>query len=118
MWNERQVKIKAGVKITTEKEIYHNKPDIVVELSNPNKIYVLEVFIAHLQNLRLQEKIKKARYAINSVTKINNTNYQDIGRDMNLVYQISRLHNKPTELAIMVFGALGEIVNTSEFSNA
>ena len=52
------------------------------------------------------------------MTKINNTNYQDMGRNINLADQISRFHNKPMELIFMVFGALGEIVNTCEFSNA
>ena len=115
-WKERQVKIKAGVKFKTEIPVYHNKPDIVIELSNPNQIYVIEVSIAYLQNIILQEQIKEVRYSTNSRIQITKNNYTEVSRDTNLIEEISHMYNKPTELAILVFGSLGEILQTQQYT--
>ena len=117
-WKERQIKIKAGVKFKTDIPVYHNKPDIVIELTNPNQIYVIEVSIAYLQNITLQEQIKEVRYSANSKIQITKNNYKEVHRDTNLIDQISHHYNKPTDLAILVFGALGEILETQQYLKA
>jgi len=57
-WRERTVTIKVGMKILTDRPLYHNKPDVVVYLSNPMKTFVFEVAVSHLQNIRRQEELK------------------------------------------------------------
>lgn len=59
MSKERQVKIIAGPKVITEPSIYHNRPDVLIKLTNPSMIYVLEVSISHLQKRAFTKKIKK-----------------------------------------------------------
>ena len=98
--------------------VYHNKPDIVIELTNPNQIYVIEVWIAYIQNITLQEQIKEVRYSNNSKIQITKNNYKEVHRDTNLIEQISHLYNKPTDLAILVFGAQGEILETQQYLKA
>lgn len=49
----------------TDAPLYHNKPDVVVYLTNPDEIFVFEVAVSHLQNIRSQEKLKKTRYTQN-----------------------------------------------------
>lgn len=48
---QRKVTIKAGKKLLTDRPLYHNKPDVVVYLTNPDEIFVLEVAVSHLQNI-------------------------------------------------------------------
>ena len=37
-WGERDVRIQAGQKILTDPIMHHNKPDIVVTLTNPGRV--------------------------------------------------------------------------------
>ena len=59
----REVKLRAGVKMQTDPQLYHNQPDIVIYISDPKCVYVFEIEISYLQNLRMQEKLKLVRYA-------------------------------------------------------
>ena len=117
-WGERQDKIRAGVTTMTDPELYHNRPDIIIILTNPSVVYVMEIAVAHLQNFHLQEKIKNTRYAKNSSIHITKDNYNNVSRDYNLLEALERMHKCPVKLAVLVFGALGEIVETSDHKNA
>lgn len=110
----REISIRAGIKFLTEKQLYHNKPDIWIKFTNPTEIYIFEIAVAHIQNYRLQEKIKKTRYAINSVAKIDNMNVQNIGRDLNLISEMENIHHCPVHFGIFIIGCYGEIIKTEE----
>lgn len=47
-----EILFRAGTKILTEKGLYHNKPDITIKLSDPNRIILIEVAIVRIQNNR------------------------------------------------------------------
>ena len=117
-WGERDVKIRAGPKIMTDPELHHNRPDIMVILTNPNIVYVLEIAVAHLQNIRVQEQVKKVRYSKNSTEQITHTNYAQVHRDYNLIEALSNMYKCPAKLAIFIFGALGEILETEAMQAA
>lgn len=110
----RRVKIEAGQKIITERKIYHNKPDIVIKFTNPDEIFMVEVAISHIQNYRLQEEIKRTRYAKNSVEQVTETNMREVARDLNLVGELERRYRCPVQLAVFVVGCFGEIMETEE----
>ncbi|XP_045470568.1 uncharacterized protein LOC123677883 [Harmonia axyridis] len=110
----RSISIRAGHKILTEKKMYHNKPDIMIKLSNPDRIILIEVAIAHIQNYRLQEKIKRNRYAVNSTIKIDNKNVDNVVRDVNIVGELEKIHRCPVDLGIFVVGCSGEMIVTEE----
>ncbi|XP_044578985.1 uncharacterized protein LOC123261458 [Cotesia glomerata] len=112
MWGERVVKIRAEVRIMTDVKLHHNKPDIMFILSNPDEVIVLELAVSHLQNMRLQETIKRTRYAKNSVVPVTGANVDDVGRDYNVANILREIHRCPVYLGVYVFGALGEILNT------
>ena len=116
-WGNRKIKIKAGVKIQTENRLYYNRPDIYIQLSNPDEILVIELSVAHLQNIDLQEKIKKTRYSKNSCIYINKDNYDTVPRDLNIIEHLKNAYKCPTSLGIFVIGALGEICLTPEHQN-
>ena len=118
MWGDRQVKIRAGIKIPTDPVLYHNRPDIIVYLTKPDNVYVLEIAVAHLQNIHLQEDIKKVRYSKNSTIHVNHSNYNTIPRNYNLIGALERMYRCPTKLGVLVFGALGEIVEGPVFKDA
>ena len=52
--------VRAGVKIKTNFAVHHDRLDIVICLTNPNEVFVLEIAISHLQNIR--EKILGRMY--------------------------------------------------------
>lgn len=114
-WAERKVKVRAGIKILTKEKLYHNRPDICIHLSDPQCIYVLEVSVAHLQNFRLQERIKRTKYEKNSVDKISAADVDAAPRASNLIDALRRAYRCPVKLAVLVFGAYGEILYTDEF---
>ena len=116
-WNDRNVKIQAGVKVRTEPELYHNRPDIIVTLTNPNKVYVFEIAVAHLQNVKLQEDIKRTRYAKNSMTHVTHENVTKVPRNYNIIEALSNMYKCTAQLAVFVFGAFGEIIETEEHKN-
>ena len=55
----------------TDPELHHNQPDILVILTNPSIVYVLEIAVSHLQNIRIQEQVKKLRYSKNSTEQMH-----------------------------------------------
>lgn len=112
---QRKVTIKAGKKLLTDAPLYHNKPDVVVYLTNPDEIFVLEVAVSHLQNIRSQEKLKKTRYTVNSVLRTDNFDVQNVTRDQNLVDELRQLHRCPVTFAACVVGCYGEILATEDF---
>ncbi|XP_045470569.1 uncharacterized protein LOC123677884 [Harmonia axyridis] len=114
---KRKVEIRAGGKIITEKQLHHNKPDILIHLYDPEEIIVLEISVAHLQNYRLQEKIKKVRYSVNGCTHIDHQNVEETSRDLNLVDALRSNYHCPVHLGIFVVGCFGEIVATEEHKN-
>ncbi|KAL3282293.1 hypothetical protein HHI36_005482 [Cryptolaemus montrouzieri] len=106
-----------GGKILTEKRIYHNKPDIVISTSNPKHIYIIEVSVAHIQNFRLQEKIKRTRYEVNGAQKVDDANVNTITGDTNLITEMKQAHQCPVELGILVIVNLDEVILTEEHMN-
>uniref|UniRef100_A0AAR5PEG8 Reverse transcriptase domain-containing protein n=1 Tax=Dendroctonus ponderosae TaxID=77166 RepID=A0AAR5PEG8_DENPD len=112
---QRQITIKAGKKILTDTPLYHNKPDVVVSLTNPDHIFVIEVAVSHLQNIRSQEKLKKTRYTVNSVIKTDGFDVRNITRDFNLVDELKLIHRCPVTFATFVVGCYGEILATEDF---
>lgn len=110
----RKINVEAGIKILTEKRIYHNKPDVVVRLANPQEIIIIEVAVAHIQNWRAQEKLKRTRYEVNSAIHVTEDNVDEISRDVSLVGEIERRYKSPVTLAIFVMGCYGEIIRTDE----
>ena len=111
-WGERRVKIRAGVKVITDPELYHNRPDILVCLSNPTEVYVLEVAVSHLQNIRLQEEIKKVRYGKNSTVHVTHQNYKDVPRSYNIREAVGKIYKGPVKFGVQIFGSLGELLET------
>ena len=81
-WSDRRVWIKAGIKFETDPELYHNHPDIVISLFNSSEIYVLEIAISHLQNIEVQEGIKRVRCAKNSKLNVTQQNFKDVHREL------------------------------------
>ncbi|XP_044750445.1 uncharacterized protein LOC123310835 [Coccinella septempunctata] len=112
-----KIKIQAGNKILTGKKIYHNKPDIMVRTTDPDKIYLIEVAVSHIQNLRQQEELKRTRYAVNSTKKLDFSNYREAQRDLNLVTELENLYKCPVKLGVYVVGCFGELVLTQEHKN-
>ena len=117
-WKEREIKIRVGPKIMTNPELHHNRPDIIVMLTNPSIVYVLEIAITHLQNIRIQEQVKKVRYSKNSTEQTTHTNYAQVRRDHNLIETLSNMYKCPAKLAVFIFGALGEILETESMQAA
>ena len=113
-WGERSVSIRAGVPVKTNNIIHHNKPDVMVILTNPAEVYVLEVAVSHLQNIRTQERIKRARYSVNSTIEVNQDNVGTVTRDTNLVDELRHMYRCPVELGVLVIGAYGETIDTDE----
>ena len=114
----RIFKIRAGQSILTEKNLHHNKPDVMVQIMAPVKKTILfEVSVPHLQNYHVQEGIKRAKYCRNSVEDINHRNYKTINRDMNLVTELETKHRCQVELGVLVVGCFGEIIQTPEHRN-
>ena len=113
MWGQRGVKVRAGIKVVTDPELYHNQPDIIVCLTNPNEVYVFEIAISHLQNIEVQESIKKIRYGKNSTEHITHQNFNNVPRSLNICEALGRMHKCPSvKLGVLVIGTLGEIVFT------
>lgn len=117
-WNNRRVKISAGIKHQTDPLLYHNRPDITIHLTNPDIVYVYEIAISHIQNLRIQEKIKRVRYEKNSSVHVTHENYNAVPRSHNLREALSRMHRCPVKVHVMVFGALGEVLQTEDFTES
>ncbi|CAB0030724.1 unnamed protein product [Trichogramma brassicae] len=111
-WGDRKIKIKAGSKIQMQPELFHNRPDVVIIATNPEVVYVFEVAVSHLHNIELQEKIKEVRYGKNSTLHITERNVDSVPRDLNISEALARMYKAPVKLAIMVVGALGEIMET------
>ena len=78
----------------------------------------MEFSVAHLQNLHVQESIKRVRYEKNSSIHITYKNYKDVPRDYNLVEALGRMHKCPVNLGVMVIEALGEVVCTEDYLNS
>ncbi|XP_044750658.1 uncharacterized protein LOC123310992 [Coccinella septempunctata] len=112
----RKIIVRAGGSIYTEK-IHHNKPDIMVRFTNPDVIYIFEIAVAHVQNIRTQEKIKKVRYSVNGAVHIDHTNCETAGRDLNLIGELESQYHCPVHLGIFVVGCYGEVLNTEEHKN-
>lgn len=115
LYQQHLVSIRAGNKILTEKRLYHNKPDIFIKMHN--RIIIIEVAVAHIQNYRLQERIKRTRYAINSCEKVDNKNVNTITRDLNIVGELAKLYRCPVDFAVFVVGCYGEMITTEEHKN-
>ncbi|XP_044750655.1 uncharacterized protein LOC123310990 [Coccinella septempunctata] len=112
--NNRKVSIQAGQKLLTERRLYHNKPDILVKLTNPSEIFIIEVAVSHIQNWRNQERLKRTRYAVNSVKHITEFNLSNTTRDLNIVTELGATYRCPVKLAIFVVGCYGELIATDE----
>ena len=113
MWGRRRVKVKAEVKVVTDPELYHNRPDIVVCLTNPNEVYVFEIAVSHLQNIKVQEEIKKTRYGKNSMDHITHRNFKDVHRSFNICEALGRMYKSSSvKLGVLVMGTFGEILQT------
>uniref|UniRef100_A0A0N5C002 DUF2797 domain-containing protein n=1 Tax=Strongyloides papillosus TaxID=174720 RepID=A0A0N5C002_STREA len=104
------MKIAAGVKYTFgTARIYHNKPDLV--WYTPDAIYVLEVSISSLKNVKSQIKMKTARYAVNSTEKLENFAALDnLMKGENFVDILSQKENfKKVKFMPLIFCTYGEI---------
>lgn len=108
----KRIKLRAGQKLLTGDQLYHNRPDIM--LVTEQKVVVIEVAVSHIQNLRLQEKIKRVRYEVNSAEHITETNYNKVSRGENLCKSLNRMYNRPVDLYVVVFGCFGEVIETEE----
>ena len=113
-WYNRQIKLRAEIPNT---EFFYNRPDVVMNLTNTDEIIVLEILEVHLQNIHLQEKIKRLKYSKNSTYHVRNKNVDDTPRSHNLVGAFARMYKCPVQLEIMIFGALGEVADTPEIIN-
>lgn len=109
-----EVEIRAGGSIATDRPLYHNKPDVVITTSQPKMVYVVEVSVAHIQNLRKQERLKRARYAKNSEVEVTPANHEELPRGNNVLEELRRIHRCDATLGVLVLGALGEVVRTPE----
>ena len=116
-WNNRMLDLRAGTKIITNNECYHNRPDVVIHLTNPDIIYILEISVAHLQNIEVQEQIKHTRYGINSKIHVTDKNLAGIPRDFNIVDHLKDKYKCPVKLGVIVIGALGEILKTRNYQD-
>lgn len=110
----RTISVETGNKILTGKKLYHNRPDIVVKLTNPTIIYILEIAVSHIQNLREQERLKRVRYAVNSTVHVDSKNVQSVQRDLNLLSELELMYKCPVQMGILVLGCFGEVVYTEE----
>lgn len=95
--------------------MHHCKPDIYVHLTNPDEIYIFEVAVSHIQNLRNQEKLKTLRYKVNSVANVERFD-QQVTRDLSLVGEVLKAHGYcAVTFAVCVLECFGEVVATEEF---
>ena len=113
-WRNRKVKVRTDVKIQTNPALHHNRPDIVICLTNQNKVFVLEIAILHLRNIREQEQLKKVRYKKNSQIEIMPQNYKDAPRSLNIWEALDRMYKAPVKFGVLVLGALGDIQRTED----
>lgn len=60
------LEIRAEGSVATDRPLHHNRPDLIIITSKPKMVYVVEVSVAHVQNLQMQERLKRARYERNS----------------------------------------------------
>ena len=111
----RRIKICAGMKIMTDPQLYHTRPDIVIVSDRPKKVWVFEVAISHLQNVKVQERVKRARYAVNSTVHVTHTNYDSVPRSFNLVEALGKIYKCPVTLCILVIGTFGKVIETEEY---
>lgn len=87
---------------------------LLVILDNPAEVFVIEVAVSHLQNIKLQEKIKRLRYERNSMANITRVNVDTVPRDTNLIAELRHIYRCPVELGVLVIGAYGEALRTEE----
>ncbi|XP_015124496.1 uncharacterized protein LOC107046401 [Diachasma alloeum] len=108
------IQIRAGGYCAVDVQLYHYKPDLVIITSNPRKVYVIEVSVAHLQNLENQEKVKRTRYETNSEAHVTPENMGEVHRGENLVNVLKRTHGCDVELGVLVLGCFGVVAETAE----
>lgn len=108
------VEIRAGGQVTSERLLHHNKPDIIITTSSPKMVYVIEVAVSHIQNLRRTERLKRCRYEHNSEVKVTPENMEALPRGANVLDEMRRAHRCDAVLGVLVLGALGEVVRTPE----
>lgn len=82
--------------------------------SEKNKTFLFEVSVPHLQNYRMQEGIKRVKYAKNSVANISHANFKTIHRDQNLINILSHAHRCEVHLGLLIIGCFGEVLETEE----
>ena len=104
--------MKAGIKVITDPELYHNLPDIIVYLTNPSEVYVSDIAIS--QNIEVQENIKKIRYGKNSTEHITHQNFNNLPRNFNICETLGRMHKcLSVKLGVLNIGTLGKILFTN-----
>ena len=105
MSGERHIKISAGVKMQTDPQLYHTWPDVVIYVDRPKRVFVFEVAVSHIKNLKLQKKIKRVRYEKNSTIPVNHQNYDDVPKSYNLCEALGKIYKCAVTLGILIFGA-------------
>ena len=111
VWGQRGVKMKARIKVITDPELYHNRQDIIVCLTNPSEVYVCDIAIS--QNIEVQENIKKIRYGKNLTEHITHKNFNNLPRSFNICETLGKMHKfSSVKLGVLIIGTLGEILFT------
>lgn len=117
-WKKRRITIRAGMKVISDPKLHHNRPDIMVQMTHPDEVYVFEIAVSHLQNIRLQERIKEVRYSKNSTVPIDKNNVDTVERGTNLIETLEYMYRCPVHLEVLVFGTYGEVLYTEKYQAA
>lgn len=115
---ETRIEIRAGGKVLTDCQLYHNKPDIVVRTTNPDRVYVFEVAVSRLSGMKAQERLKRCRYVTNGEEKVEPDDVGNVVRGRNVVSELSKMYGCEASLGVLVLGCFGEVVRSEEMENS
>lgn len=98
------------VTIQTSAVMDHRRPDITVIDRGAKKIWLIEVSVAWMTNIKNQIEIKKNRYTVNSLRQEDETRVP-YERGANLREDVELRYSMPTKFIPIVIGTQGEVLH-------
>lgn len=96
--------------VQTINPIKHNRPDIVFIDYGRKRAQVIEVAVSDPNNVTMQRDLKRTRYQLNSVDKIDHLNYKAAIKGPNLVDEIRLTYGYETSFYPIIVGTGGEVL--------
>lgn len=94
-----------------DEKLHHHLPDIVWMDKIKRKIYVIEISIPHWSNYQNQIELKKVRYCVNSLNKVD-MNYKDVNPDKNYCEILANQEKMSTVFICLAISSTGEILKS------